>query len=113
VRPGIDSVVREEKVTSREKILKAITRCEIEIQKIADYKQPLAWYNALGEADWHAERNLLERELSDLSQVICRTPRGRPLAWVSSDGTIVQVSGPKIEWADYEDWVQLSFDFIL
>jgi hypothetical protein len=45
-------------------------------------------------------------------QIICRTPRGRPIAWVL-DGEVVQVTVVGIEWADYEDWVQLSFDFDL
>jgi hypothetical protein len=89
---------------SREEILEAIARCNIEVEKVADYNQPFAWLNALGEADWHAEREILERELVKLPQPICFTPRGRPVAWVLPDGNVVQIpSGP--EWADYEDWV--------
>lgn len=103
---------------SREEILKAIARCEAEHKKIGDYNQPFAWLNAIGEADWYAERKILERELAKLPQAICFTPRGRPVAWIL-DGEVFQMPVAyqrvimRTEWADYEDWVQLAFDFIL
>ena len=48
--------------------------------------------------------------------IICRTPRGKPIGWAVHNGedfVVVQSPYVKNEWADYEDWVQLSFDFIL
>ena len=48
------------------------------------------------------------------AQVICYTPRGRPVAW-ALNGKVFQIELSTIgtEWADYEDWVQLTFDFDL
>lgn len=40
----------------------ALARCDLEILRIADYRQSYAWLNALGEADWYAEKYLIEKE---------------------------------------------------
>lgn len=59
----------------------------------------------------------LQVQKVSIPQVICRTPRGRPIAWAvrhGDDFTVIQREDHvKNEWADYEDWVQLAFDFNL
>lgn len=41
---------------------KELERCDREIAAISNYHQPYAWLNAIGEADWEAEKWLLIEE---------------------------------------------------
>lgn len=39
-----------------------LDRCDLEISKIPDYKQPYLWLNVIGELDWESEKHFIRNE---------------------------------------------------
>lgn len=50
------------------RLQKELERCAQEHLAIQDYCQPLAWLNAIGEADWEAERYLIQKEMRAMEE---------------------------------------------
>lgn len=46
-----------------------LDRAVLEHARIQDYNQPLAWLNALGEADWEVEKYLIEKEIKEMEEI--------------------------------------------
>ena len=58
------SIVQQE--SRLEQLLKELERCDREKAAIKDYNCQAAWLNAIGEADWEAEKFLILKEIDTL-----------------------------------------------
>lgn len=46
-----------------------LDRAVLEHARIQDYNQPMAWLNAIGEADWEVEMYLIEKEIKEMNEI--------------------------------------------